>query len=494
MRLQPICLALGLGLAMLSVVVIGASTLTLEEADLYAYSDPYDVYRGANGDVVVSDAGVGIWHVSATGVYTTYLLSADVLGARPDADGDIWYTNGADVLARLDFGAIPPTTTEWVLGEEVSGLWGLTFAEGRVWAAQELGTDLYSFDPATTQLCIYDLGANSTYLLYEDGHIWLANWGADHIRRLDPSGQVTSWSIPWTGARPTGLVADGAGAVWWADTGLAALVRLEPDTNRMTRYDLPLGTRPRIAEFRASKIWYTEWTMNQPGTVGVLDPAVTTGDGSEAAIPVSTSVTPTCASLGAGTTALVPDLDTGTLDWTSGTLTATLEQDGWTVYELAAGSRPYGLASAGDYLWVADGGRDRLARLSAPPEPGIDLEKHTNGVDADLAPGPSIPAGDGITWTYVVTNTGTVDLTGVTVIDDNGTPANPADDYTCTIGDLPAGATDGTCSQGGVAVEGPFENVAVAEGFYGALQAQDTDASHYLGIPGFRVYLPLVLK
>ena len=105
MRSKPFLLAVGLSLALLSVAAIGASTLSLEEADLYAYSDPYEVYRGADGDVIVSDAGVGIWHVSATGVYTTYLLSADVLGARPDTGGDIWFmrdANGDGVAESID--------------------------------------------------------------------------------------------------------------------------------------------------------------------------------------------------------------------------------------------------------------------------------------------------------------------------------------------------------------------------------------------------------
>jgi streptogramin lyase len=481
MRLKLFSLAVAVWLALLSVVVISASTLTFEQADLYAYSDPWEVYRAANGDVIVSDAEAGIWHVSAAGDYTTYLLSVGVVGARPDADGDIWYTNGADVLARLNVGEATPTTTEWVLGEEVSAVWGLTFDdEGRVWTVQELGASLFRFDPATTELCVYDLGASSSFVLYQDGDVWLANWGAGLIRRLAPSGQVTSWEIPWSGARPLGLVADGTGGLWWSDTGLAALVRLEPDANRVTRYDLPLGTRPWIADIRGTKIWYTEWTLNEPGTVGVLDPAMATGD-SLTVVPVGTTVTPACALLGEGTTTPV-SVDAGSLTWVSGTLTSSLELDGWTIYELAAGSRPYGLASAGDYVWVGDRGRDKLLRLLSPLEPGIDLEKHTNGQDADDLPGPTLLVGDPVTWTYVVTNTGGVDLTGVTVVDDNGTPADPTDDYTCELGTLPAGTADTTtCIQAGSAVAGPYENQAEAIGYYGETPATDADPSHYFG-------------
>ena len=59
---------------------------------------------------------------------------------------------------------------------------------------------------------------------------------------------------------------------------------------------------------------------------------------------------------------------------------------------------------------------------------GIDIEKSTNGDDADAAPGPSILVGSTVTWQYVVTNLGNTPISGVDV-DDNidgvnsGTPA-----------------------------------------------------------------------
>ncbi len=53
--------------------------------------------------------------------------------------------------------------------------------------------------------------------------------------------------------------------------------------------------------------------------------------------------------------------------------------------------------------------------------PGVNIEKDTNGVDADTPPeGPFIPVGDPVRWTYIVTNTGNIPLTGIDVADDQG--------------------------------------------------------------------------
>ncbi len=63
---------------------------------------------------------------------------------------------------------------------------------------------------------------------------------------------------------------------------------------------------------------------------------------------------------------------------------------------------------------------------------GIRLVKSTNGQDANTAPGPTIAVGANATFTYVLTNTGSVPLASVVLRDDNGTPANTADDFTVT--------------------------------------------------------------
>lgn len=64
---------------------------------------------------------------------------------------------------------------------------------------------------------------------------------------------------------------------------------------------------------------------------------------------------------------------------------------------------------------------------------GINLVKSTNGQDANTGPGPALLVGATATFTYVLTNTGSVPLATVVVRDDNGTAGNTADDITPTL-------------------------------------------------------------
>ncbi len=108
----------------------------------------------------------------------------------------------------------------------------------------------------------------------------------------------------------------------------------------------------------------------------------------------------------------------------------------------------------------------------------IDIEKSTNGVDADVAPGPDITQGETVTWTYVVTNVGNVDLDQLVVTDDKiGMIA-------CPVTSLVVGQST-TCTALGVAVLGQYVNVATATAVAtGQIAVVDTDPSHYNGVVG----------
>ena len=115
------------------------------------------------------------------------------------------------------------------------------------------------------------------------------------------------------------------------------------------------------------------------------------------------------------------------------------------------------------------------------PHPSIGLQKRTNGEDANVAPGVYITAGAPVTWTYEIANTGNSELTGIVVIDDQGTPEDDTDDVTvCTV-DLLASTASTTCVVTDTAVAGQYRNEALVTGAGPDGTVTDTAASHYLG-------------
>jgi LPXTG-motif cell wall-anchored protein len=111
--------------------------------------------------------------------------------------------------------------------------------------------------------------------------------------------------------------------------------------------------------------------------------------------------------------------------------------------------------------------------------PGVAIKKFTNGDDADEAPGPFIPVGAAVEWTYVVTNTGNQPLVQVAVTDDQGVAV------TCPQDTLPVGG-EMICTASGVAEIGEYANVGTVTadpasevGVEQVLSA--SDPSHYFG-------------
>jgi hypothetical protein len=111
--------------------------------------------------------------------------------------------------------------------------------------------------------------------------------------------------------------------------------------------------------------------------------------------------------------------------------------------------------------------------------PAIDLEKLTNGEDADLPTGPLIEAGEPVVWTYLIHNTGDTTLVNIQLVDDQeGVITCPKD--TLAVNEQMI------CTAQGIAVLGQYANIATVTGETSDAPQQtvtDTDPSHYYGVP-----------
>ena len=137
-------------------------------------------------------------------------------------------------------------------------------------------------------------------------------------------------------------------------------------------------------------------------------------------------------------------------------------------------------------------------------QPKIDLIKYVNGQDANSVPGPNIPKGAPVTWTYVITNTGdtylsTVTLTDLVTISGQSAPV-PVCNWALSSDPLtPAGVLSRgetvTCTATGTAITGQYGNNATVVGTTvqddGSTPitgktgvpptVTDTDPAHYFG-------------
>jgi streptogramin lyase len=375
--IRLMALALSIPAVLLLILVAAGSGLTVAKADSIAVQehplDPagvaFEVNPDTRGNLWISDDGANqVWQFHpATGVVTTYTGLANASDARMDPAGMVWWTNAANT----DLGRISPGTSTmvtWTL-PGTGLLWGISFDDaGRVWITDFLDGMIYRFTPGTTEACTYavpDTGA-SNYILAQGADIWLGDWLNRRLLKLDPSADLfTIWQLTDV-ASPMGMAMEANGNLWWADEQLSILARLEPGSDRMTAYALPVGAQTEMVALSGGKVWYTEYVK---GTVGMLDPAVATGV-SATLVKTTAPVTPTCSIVGAGTSSSVPS---STRTWAS-TLAAyrqIVNSGGWSVYQMPPNASPWGIAVTNEEVWVVDQGpgRQKLAHLltSLPP-------------------------------------------------------------------------------------------------------------------------------
>jgi uncharacterized repeat protein (TIGR01451 family) len=113
-----------------------------------------------------------------------------------------------------------------------------------------------------------------------------------------------------------------------------------------------------------------------------------------------------------------------------------------------------------------------------PPQPAIDIEKFVNQVDADTeAEAVYVLVESALLFTYVVTNTGDIALTNVTVTDNTGMAV------TCPKTTLDPGESM-TCTTSASALLGLHTNIGTATGtpeIADSAPATDTDPANYIG-------------
>ncbi len=436
-------------LLLLGAASVTAIDLIVQEASLATGGQAYEINRGPTGTLYVSDNQANeIWRIDPnSGAYTVY-QGITPQDAKPDAQGNIWWTDGAEIFGRIDVQAGTKTTWAADLPGEAN-LWGVAFdADGYTWLSEWFGfsSRLFRFKPANNELCSFTPtgGFSSYYVIHDDGDVWLGDWAANRLMRFNmTSYALDTWQL--TGDHnPVGMAADGSGNLWWADApaGLVSwrtppgytaplaantvgsLNFLEPAFNRLTTYTLPAGTNPQWLTLAGSTVWYTE---NDADTVGVLDPTRASGTQSTPTYSHQT-LTADCVNLAVSTPTGI-STRTGTLSFTQGTWSPVQNAGGWTVFQAPASASPFGVTYVAGTTWITDRGRQKLIKTTPATCSPFDVQpnaNHGNPVacdgDVDVADIQTVagcflqPIGTTCPATLDFNGSGTIDVTDITLV------------------------------------------------------------------------------
>lgn len=105
-----------------------------------------------------------------------------------------------------------------------------------------------------------------------DGGVWYTAQGSGDLGWLDPGTGETVHIDLGNGSRPHGVIVDDTGVPWITDSGLNAIVRVDPTSRQVDVFPLPPdrgGANLNTASFDGDgMLWFT----GQDGVYGSLDP------------------------------------------------------------------------------------------------------------------------------------------------------------------------------------------------------------------------------
>jgi streptogramin lyase len=385
------------------VSLAGAAQPVVSEVNLNPSGAVYEVNADAHGNLWISDYQANqIWQMNpSTGQYTIYQNLNKANDAQMDVSGNVWWTDyGNGYLGRIAPGT--HALTQWLLsGGAAPSPLGVAFDNaGHVWAADDKNAQLFRLDPASNQVCVYSytvgtgVGVSSEgngFINWAGGSIWISNGGGGSIISINPaSNSGKLWQLA-LGRVPQEFAVDASGQVWFAepiesvvllnqrslplrrsvdrggsiDRGASleyvtsgALARLQPSTNQLTEYMLPVDTYPQALYLNGTKVWYT---ANQ--TVGIMDSTAAVG-ASSTLTQTTFTVTPSCSTVAPSSSSITTV--TGTAVWTSKTYLQSVNNSAWQVYQMPVGASPWGITGFGNNVWVTDQGRQTLAQFANP--------------------------------------------------------------------------------------------------------------------------------
>lgn len=245
------------------VIASGSSEVVPIEDARLGPEDPIQVLSPFNGILYSRDGSVWVASSEANRVSRIDAGSQSLRGAAIKVGNfpadlamlreELWVLNFGDrSLTRVD-----PSAGRLV-GEPVDlpgELGALDAGAGRLWAIDCNKGIVYGLDPRRGAVEIrarVRAGEGLGDIAVSAGSVWVSDWAAHAVLRLDPStGEVIGRIL--AGDQPEKL-AGLAGDIWVSDAGAGELLRIDASANRVVE-TLPVGVKPAAVAADPESVW-----------------------------------------------------------------------------------------------------------------------------------------------------------------------------------------------------------------------------------------------
>lgn len=192
----------------------------------------------------------------------------------PDAEGNIWYTgNSNSSIGKLD-----PNTGEVIEFKTQAGdPHTATFhPNGNLYFTAQRAGMLGRLDPKTGAVDEIDTEPRPYGIqVAPDETVWVAFNGTNKIGAMDPDSMaVRYYEVPDEKTRIRRLGIDSKGIVWFVNSSLGKIGRLDPVTGNIKQWDSPSGpsSHPYALAVIDDVVWYNESGM-RPDALVRFNPA-----------------------------------------------------------------------------------------------------------------------------------------------------------------------------------------------------------------------------
>jgi YVTN family beta-propeller protein len=177
-----------------------------------------------------------------------------------------------------------------VVGEDA--VWVSIIGRGNIGVPNDIDSVL-RIDPQTGEtVATIKVRRGPVSLAYTPGIVWVVNWGAHLVTKIDSETNQLAEEPFRTGAAPYSLTV-GAGSLWVVNHDDGTLTRLDPETNQIIA-DIPSSWEPHRVAFGEDAVWLGNWhdssvsridpqtnqIVGEPIPIGYVAGSVAAGNGS----------------------------------------------------------------------------------------------------------------------------------------------------------------------------------------------------------------------